>query len=90
MNLVLRAEDLAFVRAEVRRPVAVELDAVAEVDELELVQPPGVHLDVQAKQNAQRCVAFDLDVARAPLTTVRVHACAGRTRQEAATTKREA
>ncbi len=59
-DLCLWAKDLSFFGTKVWRPIAVELDAVSEVDELELVQPAGVHLDVQAEKHAQRRVALDI------------------------------
>ena len=61
VNLGLGTEDLPFLRAEVGRPIAIELDAVAEVCELELVQPSCVHLDVESEKDAQRCVVLDVD-----------------------------
>ena len=61
LHLRLRAEDLAFLGAEVRRLVPIELEAGPEAGKLHLVQPAGVHLDVEPQQDAQGCVAFDID-----------------------------
>jgi hypothetical protein len=50
-DLGLRAEDLSFLRAKVRRPSAIELDTCAESRELNLVQPSRLHVDVESKRN---------------------------------------
>jgi hypothetical protein len=59
-NLCLRAKDFAVFGTEVWRPIAVQLDAVSEVDELELVQPTGMYLDIKSKKHAQGSVALDI------------------------------
>ena len=46
VNLILGAKDLPFLRTEVGRPVAIQIDAWAEPCELHLVQPSGVYFDV--------------------------------------------
>ena len=61
VELGLGAEHLAFFRSEIGRPVSIELYVGTEVDQLELVQPSGVHFDVQAKQDVERRFALDLD-----------------------------
>jgi hypothetical protein len=60
-NLGFGAEDLTVLRTEVGRPVEIEVDVWAEPCQLHFVQPSGVHFDVQSKEDAQRCVALDVD-----------------------------
>jgi hypothetical protein len=48
VNFEFGTEDLAFIGTDVGRSIAVELDALAKVYELELVKPASMNLDVQA------------------------------------------
>jgi hypothetical protein len=48
VNFEFGTEDLAVVGTDVRWSIAVELHALAEVYELELVKPAGMDLDVEA------------------------------------------
>jgi hypothetical protein len=47
--LGLRSKDLAILRSKVGGLVSVELDLRTEVDELELVQPARMYLDVETE-----------------------------------------